>query len=412
MTGIDAQTIRRFRLCAHHLDRRYEKKRLPEIVGACGMQNTPPGAWETALYNRIPDSCLAEMNTLLYAEKSLLQAWSFRGAPVVFPVEESDAFLSALIPRDDEDWIYTTASLRRAEYRKVSPGMYRFIVTGSNNDGVWNPVGVSLTIIVSPPWWKSWMFRIAFILMAVLLIWGLIYLRINNIRKKHEVEKKMLSIEKQIFELEQKALRLQMNPHFIFNSLNAIQNFVLSNDTDKAVNYLAKFSHLMRMILANSTASHIPLKDEMKALMFYMDLEKLRFDDKFTYEIHVDPAIDEEFIEIPPMLFQPYVENAIIHGLVNSPKQGLIEIWLKVVEKGTLRCIIQDNGIGREKAIEIRAKSGIKRQPRGMIITEERLQILNKQSSKNSLVRITDLKDDRGEATGTRIELDIQYKEA
>jgi len=244
-----------------------------------------------------------------------------------------------------------------------------------------------------------------------LLIWGLIYIRISNIRKKHDVEKKMLSIEKQLFELEQKALRLQMNPHFIFNSLNAIQNFVLSNDTDKAVNYLAKFSHLMRMILANSTASHIPLKDEMKALTYYMDLEKLRFDDKFNYEIHLDPGIDEEFIEIPPMLFQPYVENAIIHGLVNSPKQGLIEIWLKVLEKGTLRCIIQDNGIGREKATEIRAKSGIKRQPKGMIITQERLQILNKQSSKNSLFRVIDLKDDNGEAAGTRIELDIQYKE-
>jgi ligand-binding sensor domain-containing protein len=311
----------------------------------------------------------------------------------------------------DEDWIYTTAAQRRAEYRKVSPGTYRFIVSGSNNDGVWNTNGVSLSIFISPPWWKSWIFRVLFIMLAVMLIWGLIYIRISNIRKKHDVEKKMLSIEKQIFELEQKALRLQMNPHFIFNSLNAIQNFVLSNDTDKAVNYLAKFSHLMRMILANSTASHIPLKDEMKALTYYMDLEKLRFDDKFTYEIHLDPGIDEEFIEIPPMLFQPYVENAIIHGLVNSPKQGLIEIWLKVVEKGTLRCIIQDNGIGREKAIEIRAKSGIKRQPKGMIITQERLQILNKQSSKNSLFRVIDLKDENGEAAGTRIELDIQYKE-
>jgi hypothetical protein len=107
LNGIDAQTIRRFRLCAHHLDMRYEKKRLPEIVGVCGMQNTPPGAWETALFNRIPDCSLAEMNALLYAEKSLLQAWSFRGAPVVFPVSDSDAFLSALVPGDNKDWVYT-----------------------------------------------------------------------------------------------------------------------------------------------------------------------------------------------------------------------------------------------------------------------------------------------------------------
>jgi LytS/YehU family sensor histidine kinase len=221
----------------------------------------------------------------------------------------------------------------------------------------------------------------------------------------------MLLIEKQVFELEQKALRLQMNPHFIFNSLNAIQNFVLLNDTDKAVNYLAKFSHLMRMILANSSASFITLKDELKALTYYMDLEKLRFDDKFDYLISRDPSIDEEFVEIPPMLFQPYVENAIIHGFVNSPKPGLLEILLKRMNSGTLLCIIQDNGIGREKAIEIREKSGIKRQPRGMTITQERIEILNKQSRKNFSVKIIDLKDDHGEPAGTKVEFTIQYRE-
>lgn len=311
----------------------------------------------------------------------------------------------------DDDWIFANSMQRRAEYRKVAPGTYRFLVTGSNNDGVWSPEIVSLTIIIRPPWWKSWIFRISFAVITIILAWGLIYLRIKNIRKKHDVEKKILSIEKQMFELEQKALRLQMNPHFIFNSLNAIQNFVLSNDTDKAVNYLAKFSHLMRMILANSTASRIPLKDELKALTYYMDLERLRFDDKFVYTIEVDPAIDEEFVEIPPMLFQPYVENAIIHGLVNSPKDGLLEIKIEPAGKGVLRCIIQDNGIGREKAIELRAKSGIKRQPKGMIITQERLQILSKQTSRDSQVRITDLKDHQGNPAGTRIELEIQYKE-
>jgi sensor histidine kinase YesM len=221
----------------------------------------------------------------------------------------------------------------------------------------------------------------------------------------------MLSIEKQIFELEQKALRLQMNPHFMFNSLNAIQNFVLANDTDKAVNYLAKFSHLMRMILANSTASLITLKDELKSLTHYLDLEKLRFDDKFEYTIRRDPDIDEEFVEIPPMLFQPYVENAIIHGLINSPRQGLLEIILKRITRGTLLCIIRDNGIGREKATELRNESGIKRQPKGMIITQERIEIFNKQNRKNFSVKVTDLKDQHGEATGTQVEFTIHYKE-
>jgi ligand-binding sensor domain-containing protein len=311
----------------------------------------------------------------------------------------------------DDEWVVTNAYQRRAEYRKVDPGTYRFLVTGSNNDGVWNEEGISLTIIIRPPWWQTWMFRLAFVLLMIFLAWSLILVRIKTIRRKHGVEKKMLAIEKQIFELEQKALRLQMNPHFMFNSLNAIQNFVLANDTDKAVNYLAKFSHLMRMILANSTAALITLKDELKALSYYIDLEKLRFDNKFNYVINRDPGIDEEFVEIPPMLFQPYVENAIIHGLVNSPNPGLLEISLKKVNNGTLLCTIQDNGIGREKAIEIRNESGIKRQPKGMNITQERIEIFNRQNRKNFSVRVTDLKDEKGEPAGTRIEFTIQYQE-
>jgi ligand-binding sensor domain-containing protein len=310
----------------------------------------------------------------------------------------------------DNGWVTTNAGQRRAEYRKVDPGTYRFKVTGSNNDGFWNEQGISLTIIISPPWWRSWVFRLSFALFLISTLWSIILLRIRNIRKKHEVEKKMLYIEKQVFELEQKALRLQMNPHFLFNSLNAIQNFVLANETDKAVNYLAKFSYLMRMILANSTSSLINLKDELKALTYYIDLEKLRFDNKFDYRIIRDPAIDEEFIEIPPMLFQPYVENSIIHGLVNSPKPGLLEISISRQNPETLLCIIQDNGIGREKAIEIRNQSGIKRQPKGMMITQERIEIFNKQNNKNFAVRITDLKDESGEPAGTRVEFTIQIK--
>lgn len=311
----------------------------------------------------------------------------------------------------DNDWIFANASQRIAEYRKVDPGTYRFFVTGSNNDGVWNEEEISMTIIISPPWWQTWIFRLSMALLLITLLWSIILLRIRTIRKKHTIEKKMLSIEKQIFELEQKALRLQMNPHFIFNSLNAIQNFVLANDTDKAVNYLAKFSHLMRMILANSTASLITLKDELKALTYYIELEKLRFDDKFDYIIHKEPNIDDDFVEIPPMLFQPYVENAIIHGLVNNSKPGLLEIYLQRINPGTLLCKIKDNGIGREKAIEIRNQSGIKRQPRGMLITQERIEIFNKQNRKNFSVKITDLKDDKGEPAGTLVEFTIQYKE-
>ncbi len=310
----------------------------------------------------------------------------------------------------DPDWITRDASRRYADYKKVAPGTYTFHVTGSNNDGIWNTEGISLVVKINPPWWGNWIFRVLFGLSLIVIAWLMVSQRFRILKRKHEVDKKMLLIEKQVFELEQKSLRLQMNPHFIFNSLNAIQSFVISKDTDKAVNYLALFSHLMRMILANSAQSYIPLKDEIKALTLYMDLEKLRFDNKFDYFINIDPRIDTEFVEIPPMLFQPYVENAIIHGLVHSDKHGRLDIILKL-RKNSLFCVIQDNGIGRERASQIREQSGIKRQPRGMIITKERIDLLNKQSRKSFSVNVVDLKSENGEPAGTRVEIIVEFKE-
>ena len=227
-------------------------------------------------------------------------------------------------------------------------------------------------------------------------------------KRKHEVEKKVLAIEKELFDIQQKALQLQMNPHFIFNSLNAIQSFVIASNTDKAIHYLSKFSQLMRLILSNSRETSIPVKDELTALKHYMDIERLRFDNKFDYELEIDNNIDQEFMEIPPMIIQPFVENAIIHGLVHSPDQGHIKISLQLQEN-FIFCTIADNGIGRKKAQEIRDASGIIRRSRGMLITRERLEILNKQNKEKFSVQVTDLHDDSNMPSGTRVEINILY---
>ena len=311
----------------------------------------------------------------------------------------------------DKSWNYCDASRRYAFYTKVPPGTYTFKLKGSNSDGVWNEKGISFLIIISPPWWRTWWFRIGAVLLVSLIAWYIMFLRLRNIRIRHEDEKRILDIEKQMFTLEQTALRLQMNPHFIFNSLNSIQSFVIANDTDKAINYLAKFSNLMRFILAHSQKPFVNLSDELKAMEIYLDVERLRFDNKFNYEFDIDPEIDEEFIEIPPMIIQPYIENAIIHGILNKEGIGKLKITLKLKDKNYISCIVDDDGVGREKAMQIKVQSGLKHKSRGMLITQKRLEILNKSDEDHVNIEITDLKDDNGKPSGTRVEILIIYKE-
>ena len=310
----------------------------------------------------------------------------------------------------DKNWIQADANNRLAEYKKVRPGSYTFRATGSNNDGVWDEDGIYLTIIITPPWWDTWYSKILAGLIIIALFLLFVYWRVKRVRKKHEVEKRMLEIEKQMFDLEQKALRLQMNPHFIFNSLNSIQSYILTNDPENAVTYLGKFSQLMRLILSNSANKYIPVKEELKAIRYYLDLEKLRFENKFDYNITIDKKIDEDFVEVPPMIIQPYIENAIIHGLLHKPNKGQIDIDFKL-NKDLIICTIKDNGVGRDKAMEIDKTSGIKRKSKGMLITKARLEILNRQSKDEFSVKIFDLKDENENAIGTKVKLKIQYKE-
>ena len=311
----------------------------------------------------------------------------------------------------DKDWVYANAENRWAEYKKVHPGKYTFMANGSNNDGVWNENGIVLTLLIKPPWWATWYFRAFIILLIAFSIWWIIYWRTRRMKRRHEMEKRLLDFEKQKFDLEQKALRLQINPHFIFNSLNSIQSYILENDIENAVFYLGKFSQLMRIILSNTTSKYVTLKDELAAIRYYIELEQLRFSNKFDYKIKIDPELDEEYIEIPPMIIQPYVENAIIHGLINLPDTGTLNIIINKNSDKSLLCIVRDNGIGREKAAEIVRDSGIKHKSRGMLITKARLEILNRQSKDDFSVKIIDLKDKENNPSGTEVRIIIHYME-
>jgi len=230
--------------------------------------------------------------------------------------------------------------------------------------------------------------------LLMLTVGGFFYIRHRNLETK-----------KQTLQLELRSLRAQMNPHFIFNSLSSIHRFIWSNNQEEASDYLTKFSRLMRMILDNTQYTFISLNKELESLRLYLDLEKLRCNDIFDYQINIAEDINEEEAMIPPMIIQPYVENAIWHGLVHKCGKGLLEI--NVTLKGrVLTCTVTDNGIGRKKAIEIKEKKGQTHRSMGMKVTEGRIDLIRKiNNTKEANVNITDLEDDAGIATGTEVKL-------
>ncbi|MBO4602887.1 MAG: histidine kinase [Salinivirgaceae bacterium] len=202
-------------------------------------------------------------------------------------------------------------------------------------------------------------------------------------------------------EIERTLLRTQMNPHFIFNALNSIQSFITSNNQGEAVRYLSKFAKLMRMILNNSMQQYVLLSEELASLSLYLDLEQVRFNNRFSYKIDIDDEVEEDLVKVPPMLIQPFVENAILHGLMHKPEGGLITICLAENGNNTLTCTITDNGVGRKAAAEIESKNEHSHKSVGMQLTRDRLQELN--SNTQHSCAITDLEDSDGNALGTQV---------
>ena len=245
-------------------------------------------------------------------------------------------------------------------------------------------------------------------ILAVLLLGFIIFRNFTLNRKNEKLENQRIHTELQqkATELEMQALRAQMNPHFIFNSLNSINRFILRNNKAEASEYLTKFSRLVRLILHNSQAQLIPLERELEALQLYLELEAVRFDHHFDFKIRVEDDLDVSAVEVPPLIIQPYTENAVWHGLMHKKAKGHLEIEL-FHEDDFLYCKITDDGIGRKAATELKEKSASTHKSMGMRITADRIAILQQKKQADTYITVTDLVLPGGSAGGTEVILKI-----
>lgn len=298
-------------------------------------------------------------------------------------------------------WISTNKQNRKLEFPSLAPGKYilEFLVGDQiQSENVVFEIGI--------PFWKAWWFYLSLIALIGLILY--FYFKRESILMRRQISllNDKVELEKNLGQSVLTSIKSQMNPHFFYNALNTIQAYIFTNNKEKANTYLAKFSKLTRIILEMSEKETVELKEELDSLKIYLDLEKMRFKDHFIYDIKVANAIDLHHVEIPPMLVQPYVENAIKHGLLH--RTGLKELLLSYeLMDDVLKVVIDDNGIGRAKASELNAKKIQRHQPFALKANEKRLEILNQMNSRKINVDIIDKCDENKVPTGTRVEIFI-----
>lgn len=295
----------------------------------------------------------------------------------------------------DTNWNANTTTTY-ASYINLSSGSYTFHVKARRKNYAWSEEE-TFSFTITPPFWETWWFRTITIIAASSLLIFAFRVRIKQIRRK-------ASIQQQIQELEMKALKAQMNPHFIYNAMNSIQALVMNDQPEQAVRYIGKFAKLLRQVLNNSDKSLVPLDSELSSLKLYIELESLRLHLNFDYCIDINENIVQENEMVPPLVLQPYVENALWHGLSN--KEGERKLHITINTEGEfLICEIRDNGIGRTKAAEIKSKNVAANTSKGLDITQRRLSLMNDENA--APVTIEDLFEN-GIASGTKVVLKIK----
>ncbi len=294
------------------------------------------------------------------------------------------------------DRAFVETSNPEARYPELRNGKYLLHVKASYTNDFSAVDEKTFSFTIRKHWYETHLFYLILILVASAAFYAIFIVVLRDLKNREKQKQRLLEAEK-------RSLLSQMNPHFIFNSLNSIQHFIIQNDDLQANNYLTNFSSLIRKILENSRKNLITLSEEISTLTLYLEMEKLRFEEGFEYKINRDLNLDYNEVMIPPMILQPFVENAIWHGLMPLKTKGLLTITFSRID-GYYHCLIRDNGIGREKAGRLKGKKG-PHNSTGMMNINERVSLMNRINKKKITLVVTDLKNEDETAAGTLIEV-------
>lgn len=302
-------------------------------------------------------------------------------------------------------WQKTEQGQREIKFISLDPSKYLVELMAESVTGQQSHIQ-AVRFQIRPPFWKTWWFYILSMGTVAAVAYVLYRYRVKLIEQQNTLERQKIDLENKLRESILASVKAQMNPHFIYNALNTIQSFIYLNDKQNATSYLGKFSQLTRTILDMSTKNSVSLQEELDAILLYLELEKMRFDDDMNYAIEVAPNIDAGQLFIPSMIIQPYIENAVKHGLLH--KKG--DKWLKCsfqMEGKFLKVIIDDNGIGRARSSELNKKKNRKPQSFATQANEKRLEVLNREHSDSVNVVYRDKVSPDGQPQGTTVEIKI-----
>lgn len=299
----------------------------------------------------------------------------------------------------NKDWIETSSE--EVSWAAVPPGNYQLKVKVRGSGGIWSDT-IERQLIIRLPWWRQWWF----ILGAGLLIASALHFTYQRQQAKFRRESEM---QGRMQNLQLTALRAQMNPHFMFNALSSIQEFINNSDLESANLYLSRFASLVRSVLNHSTQARISLEEEVSQLELYLTLENLRFDQRIHYDLLIKRPLQASKVFIPTMIIQPFVENALNHGLFHRKEEKKLQLRFQQIGENMLHCQIEDNGIGRQRAMEINEQKRYKGKSKGIQVTRDRLELINKTKEGKIALEIEDLVDEQGKPKGTLVHLMIPF---